>query len=105
VRRCDAHCQGLERLDRELDGVAEHILPGRNGDAPMAGEGQRRGDVGNQPGPDARRAMVACANVTGTVPNRFDSRTRAVVPPNVGVRIARAVSSRMSDLGFSEASY
>jgi hypothetical protein len=56
-------------------------------------------------GPDARRAMVACANVTGTVPNRFDSRTRAVVPPNVGVRIARVVSSRMTDLGFNEASY
>jgi hypothetical protein len=26
----------------------------------------------------------------GTLPNRFDSRTRVVEPPNVGVRIARA---------------
>jgi hypothetical protein len=29
----------------------------------------------------------------------------AVVPPNVGVRIARVVSSRMADLGSGEASY
>src|ERR1700687_1230593 len=61
--------------------------------------------LGTSAGPDARRAMVACAHVTGAVPNRFDSRTRDVVPPNVGVRIARVVSSRMTDLGFSEASY
>ena len=53
----------------------------------------------------ARRAIVACANVTGTVPNGFDHRTRAVVPPKVGVRIARAVWLRMTDLGFIEASY
>jgi hypothetical protein len=59
---------------------------------------------GTSAGPDARWAMLACANVTATVPNRFDSRTRAVVPPNVGVRIARNVSSRTTDFGFIDMS-
>ena len=49
---------------------------------------------------DSRRAMLACVKVAGAVPNRFDSRTRAVVPPNVGVKIARTVPSRSADFGF-----
>jgi hypothetical protein len=54
--------------------------------------------------PEPFSAIVALANVTGELENRFDRCTRTSDPPYVGVRIARIVASSIDGFVRPEAS-